>query len=128
MLLKDLVKGILQAAKAPKSLGETYFLAANAPITWKTLYNEIAQVMGKTRVEMNIPQFLVDAAGRLGDYYSNKTGRFTLMNSQKIALSKPDYWICSAEKASLGFGFATEFSLFEGLTETYRWYKEQGWL
>ncbi len=126
--VKDLVKGILQAAKESKSLGQTYFLAANESVTWQTLYNEIAQSMGKSMVEINIPQFLVDAAGRIGDHYSSKTGRFTLMNSQKIALSKPAYWVCSAEKARLDFGFATGASLSESLMETVQWYKESGWL
>ncbi|MCP4427114.1 MAG: NAD-dependent epimerase/dehydratase family protein [Chloroflexi bacterium] len=126
--VKDLVKGIVQAAKTPESSGETYFLAANTPITWQTLYNGIAKVMAKTMIEINIPQFLVDAGGRVGDYYSKRTGWFTLLNSQKIALSKPDYWICSAEKASQDYGFAAETSLMAGLTETYYWYKEKGWL
>lgn len=126
--VKDLVEGILRAAMSPKSLRETYFLCSNAPIKWKDLYTSISQIIGKYMIELNIPQLLVDLGGQAGDFYSNKTGQFTLINSQKVALSKSNYWVCTADKASLDFDFKDRVSLVKGLTETYHWYKEKRWL
>jgi nucleoside-diphosphate-sugar epimerase len=124
----DLVNGIVQAAQTPAAAGRTYFLCADRPLSWRDLYRAMAGVMGTRIVELNIPQWAIDWAGRAGDVYSRLSGRYSLANSQKIALSRPRYWVCSSERAREDLRFAARVSLPEGLEATYRWYVEHGWL
>ncbi len=38
------------------------------------------------------------------------------------------YWICSIEKAKKELGYEQQVSIEQGVEETVRWYREQGWL
>jgi nucleoside-diphosphate-sugar epimerase len=124
----DLVGGMLQAAEAANAQGEIYFLCDAPIITLQDLYGYIIRIIDKRVIQVNLPQFLVDFGGRLGDFQARRTGRYTLLNSQKIALSRAAYWICSSVKAGRDFNFRCHVPLATGLEETYHWYKEQRWL
>ena len=128
LYLDDLIDGILGAVKTQATVGKTYFLCADEPVTWQQIHNAIAQAMDRRVVEFNVPQFFVDFACRMGDALMKLTGRYTVVNTRKADLSRSPYWICSAEKAKHDFGFKTRFSLEKGMRETYRWYTENGWL
>lgn len=119
----DLVNGILRAAQSSATVGKTYFLCADEPISWCSIHNTFANIANKYVIELSIPQFIVDLVCKAGDAYSRITGKYSLMNSQKIALSKPNYWICSSEQAKQDFGFVTRVSLKQGMEMVYRWYK-----
>jgi nucleoside-diphosphate-sugar epimerase len=128
IFVRDLVNGMLQAAQSPQAVGKTYFLCDDEPFRWRDVYGVMASVVGKRMVELNIPQVVVDLAGRAGDVYARLTGRHSLMNSQKIALSRSRYWLCSSRQARRDFGFVARVPLWEGMRMTYRWYVENGWL
>jgi nucleoside-diphosphate-sugar epimerase len=124
----DLVRGMLQAAQSPRAAGQTYFLSSDERLRWRDVYRAVAQALGRRLLELNVPQWAVDLAGRAGDVYARWSGRCGLANSQKVALSRAPYWLCSAQRARQDFGFAARVSLEQGLQATYRWYVEQGWL
>jgi len=124
IFVKDLVNGIIQAARAPVSTGKNYFLSSEKPVRWRDIHGIIAKVADKTVVDINIPHWMVNFASRFGNIYSRLTGNYSLINSQKIALSKPHYWVCSSQQAKKDFDFETKFSLEEGMEKTYQWYIE----
>ena len=126
--VSDLVEGILQAGRHTASLNETYYLCHEEAVTWQAIYKETASLMGKRMREVNIPFLLLRIAGRAGDLFSHLSGKTTLLNSNKIALSQPHYWTCSSKKAKQELGFAPRIPLAKGLRQTYHWYQEQGWL
>jgi nucleoside-diphosphate-sugar epimerase len=126
--VRDAVRGIIAAAHAAQTAGHTYFLTAEPPASWREVYAAVAEAVGRQVSEINIPQSLVDVAGILGDLHAWVTGMPSLVTRQKIALSRADYWVCSAGKAEREFGFRAAIGLREGMRETYRWYVEHGWL
>ena len=126
--VRDVVRGLLAAARSPQALGRTYFLTAEPAVSWRDVYAAAAEAVGRQISEINIPQPLVDAAGMLGDLQAWVTGTPTLVTRQKVALSKADYWICSGARAQQDFGFRAGIGLREGMRETYRWYVEHRWL
>lgn len=128
IFITDLVDGVLQAMRAKGAEGKTYFLCADEPASLCDIHRAIANAEEKNVIELSIPQRIVDLVCKAGDVYSKLTGRYSIVNSQKAALSRPPYWICSAERAKKDFGFETRVSLSEGLRITYRWYLENGWL
>jgi nucleoside-diphosphate-sugar epimerase len=50
------------------------------------------------------------------------------LNLDKLNEIRPDYWICSNQKAKDVFGFVPEFSLTSGMSSTIDWYKRHKWL
>ena len=125
--VRDVVRGMLAAARAPEAAGRAYFLTAEPAVSWREIYGAVAQAVGRQISEFNVPQPLVDAAGFLGDIHAWVTGSPSLVTRQKVALSKADYWVCSGERARRDFGFRAAIGLREGMKETYRWYVEHGW-
>jgi nucleoside-diphosphate-sugar epimerase len=126
--IRDVVRGLLAAARSPETTGRTYFLTAEPAVSWRDVYAAAAAAVGHPISEINIPQPLVDVAGVLGDLHAWVTGTASLVTRQKVALSKADYWVCSGARAQRDFGFRAGIGLREGMRETYRWYLEHGWL
>ncbi len=128
IFVADLVNGILQVTRTKTTQGKTYFLSTDQPLSWREIHRAIANVVNKNAIELSIPQGIVDLICRAGDLYSKLTGKYSIVNTRKAALSKSRYWICSSDRAKQDFGFMPHMSLLEGLQITHRWYTENGWL
>jgi nucleoside-diphosphate-sugar epimerase len=125
----DVVRGILRAAVADRAIGRTYFLTREPPVSWRDVYVAAAAAVGARRfAEVNLPQPMVNAAGVLGSAASRATRRVGLVNAQKVALGRPDYWICSSELAKRELGWVATVELEHGLRQTADWYREHRWL
>jgi nucleoside-diphosphate-sugar epimerase len=124
----DLVEGMIDAALSPRTAGGTYFLAREEPERWGNVHRIVAGIAGRRPLRVDVPGVAVAAAGRAGDAWARLTGRTPLLTSQKAALARPRYWICSSEEARRAFGFRAPTALEDGLPTTYRWYREHGWL
>ncbi len=124
----DLVNGIIEAATHDKARNQTYFLTREVALSWQEIYEHIVSIWGSTLREVNLPFGLIELAGKVGDVYSRATGKITVLNSNKIDLARPRYWICSSEKAIADFNFAPDIAIPDGLAHTFNWYKEAGWL
>jgi nucleoside-diphosphate-sugar epimerase len=126
IFIEDLVSGIFKAAASNSTISKVYFLGSDKPVSWQEIYHTIAEIQVKKVLELNLPQKLITVAGRLGDIYSKLRGKYTLINLQKIALSKPKYWICSSNAAQRDFGFKTRHTLKEGFLKTYQYILDNG--
>jgi hypothetical protein len=56
------------------------------------------------------------------------TGRHFLMNTNKVALSRPSWWLCDSSRARQELGWEPGTALDDGLRETYQWYLNAAWL
>ena len=125
----DIVQATLVAATHPQSVGRTYFLAAEPAVTWREVYAAAAEASGARKLlEVDLPQPMVNIAGHLGDITARLTGRVGLVNSRKVELGKPEYWVCSTQRARDELGVECPTSLREGMRATAEWYVQQKWL
>ena len=126
--VRDLVKALLIAADHDVVSGRTYFVASDAAVTWSDLYRGIARVAGTHPIELQLPRPALALAGQAGNLLSLLTGRHFLMNTNKVALSRPRWWLCDSSRAHRELGWTASTPFEEGLRETYRWYVDAGWL
>ena len=127
--VNDLVRAIMQAATLEVAIGRVYCLGNAEPVRWADLFRMVAECAGRRlSVDVEVPRPLVEFGARVGDIVARATGRAGLFTSEKVALSKPGYWICSSERATRELGLTSTIPLHEGLCDTYRWYLERGWL
>ena len=124
----DLVKGILDATSHAAASNKTYFLTKEIAVSWQQIYRIIAEIWPSRLFEINMPIGIIAAVARLGDLYSRASGNITVLNSKKIDLARPRFWVCTSEQANDDFGFQPQMSLAPGLQETFNWYKASGWL
>ena len=125
----DLAHGIFAAATETRAVGRTYFFANDEPVQWPTLYRNVATCAGRSLAfDLEVPPVLVDAGATVGDWMARLTGRATLLTTDKVALGKPPFWICSSARARAELNFFAKIQLQNGLCETYHWYRENHWL
>lgn len=126
--VRDVVEAIARAASAGPA-NRTFFVANDEPVTWTRLFGMAAECAGRTIVaEVNLPRPIVAAGAAFGDMIATLRRRAGLLTSEKAALAKPPYWICSNARAKQELGFSSRIGLEAGLRETYEWYVSQGWL
>lgn len=125
----DLANAIVACATVPAAAGKTFFLGAEDPVCWRDLFRGAARASGaQLSIDTEVPAILIRIAGLFGDAVARATGRASLVTSEKIALSRPRYWLCSSDRARREIGFAPVVDLQAGLSETYHWYRTAGWL
>ena len=125
----DTVSALLLAAEQPAAVGRTYFVANEAPTTWRELYAAIARTAEVTpALELQVPLPALALAGLAGDAVSALTGWHSLANGHKTRLARPRWWLCDATRAGAELGWRQSKTLQEGLRETYLWYLQAGWM
>jgi dihydroflavonol-4-reductase len=125
----DLVKGIIEASKNEKCIGEIYNLGNSIPVTWREIHSAISLSLNKKPIiTLSIPYIFLYILGILGTLYYFISKKNSILNIQKIKLSKPKYFTCSNQKAISDFNFRASLNLQEGINSTCDWYKKNNWI
>lgn len=125
---RDLVNGLLAAARSVRAAGRTYFLAHAKPITWGDLRAVAAKSMGRTPRVVRIPVAGARAVGYCAEMWSRLTGTPGILSRDKVVEAQCRWWTCDTRRATEELGFTAPTDLAAGIAETLRWYKEAGWL
>lgn len=127
--VRDLARGIVDAAFAPRAVGQTYFISSDEYYTWPQVAALTGAIMGKRRVlSLRLPHALVlGIAGTVG-FIGKFMGKPPVLDYEKGLDIIQRYWICSTEKARTEIGYRQEMSLKDGLRDTVTWYREHRWL
>jgi len=126
--VKDLVDGILTAARSPRATGRDYFLAHPQTLSWTTFGSVAAAVMQRRPRIFKIPLPLATAVGACGELIARATGKPGIISREKIVEARCRYWTCDTSRATAELGFTAPTSIEAGLAATLAWYKEAGWL
>ena len=126
--VRDLVEGLIAAARSPAAAGDIYFLAHPAPVSWSELISAAARAMGRRPRVLRVPVAAAHATGFGAELWARVTGRPAVLSREKIAEACCEAWLCDPSRAAEELGFQARTPLEEGLAETLAWYKEAGWL
>jgi nucleoside-diphosphate-sugar epimerase len=126
--VKDLVEGLLAAARAPLAKGRAYFLAQAKIVSWSQLGAVAAAAMGRHPRVLHIPAPLAYAAGYCSECWSMLMRKPGIVSRQKIKEGLCSHWTCQTQRAAQELGFSARTPLEAGIAETLAWYKEAGWL
>jgi nucleoside-diphosphate-sugar epimerase len=126
--VKDLVEGILAAARAPQAAGRTYFLSHPKPSTWDGLATIAGRVMNRRPLRLSLPVPAAVAVGWCAELWARATGKPGIVSRDKIAEARCERWTCDAGRAARELGFEARTPLEDGLARSLAWYKETGWI
>jgi nucleoside-diphosphate-sugar epimerase len=126
--VKDLVNGILAAARSPRAEGRTYFLAHPAVVSWSELVGMAARIMDRTVRVVKLPLSVAYAVGYISELWSRVTQKPGIVSRDKVGDMQCRYWICDTRRAKEELGFEAQTNIEEGLAITLAWYREAGWL
>jgi len=126
--VKDLVDGLITAARAPQAAGRTYFLANSKPVSWSELGQATARITGRKVRTLRVPGAIAYAAGWCAEMGAHLTGKPGIISREKVREAQCPYWTCDTRRAAEEIGFEARTPLDHGLAETLAWYREAGWL
>jgi len=128
--IRDLARGIVDAATTDVAAGQTYFISSDEVYTWSQVANIAGAVSGRRRViKLRIPNPLVLGIAGVSGFFGKKLLKSPpVLDYEKGLDFIQKYWLCSNEKSHRDLGFRQEVSIEEGVLETMTWYREQGWL
>jgi nucleoside-diphosphate-sugar epimerase len=126
--VKDLVDGLIAAARAAQAAGRTYFLANSKPVSWSELRAATARITGRKARILRLPGPVAYAAGWGAEMAAHVTGKPGVISREKVREAQCSYWTCDTRRAAEEIGFEARTPLDAGLADTFAWYREAGWL
>jgi len=126
--VKDLAKGIKQAAVSENSIGKTYFLGTKEPYSWPELNDMLAKAYGSKAMIIKLPHILVLTLGKITGFWGQFMKKPPVFDYEKAIDFIQPYWICDSSTAFDDFGFVHQTDIFTAFKETFDWYKSVGWL
>ena len=127
--VKDLVEGLLAAARSPRAAGRAYFLAHAQPVSWRQLRTTAARIMARRPPRVvKVPFAVARAVGAYAEFWARLCGKPGIVSREKIAEARCMAWTCDTARAEEELGFVASTSFHDGLAATLAWYKEAGWL
>lgn len=126
--VRDLVEGLIRAARAPQAAGRTYFLAHPVPVSWRDLAAAASGIVGRRTRVVRVPVKAAEAIALCGEIWARLTGSPGILSREKVAEARCAAWTCDTRRAAAELGFQAGTPFEKGLAETLAWYKGAGWL
>ncbi len=124
----DLVRGMVDAAESPDTVGETYFLGSANAHTWDEIRDATVDVLGRRVLTIRVPPPLVRSVGAATEWVGKLLGTYPPLNREKAVEILEACKACSSAKAGSHFGYTPDISLHEGIRSTIEWYRQIGWI
>ncbi len=125
--VRDLVRGMVDAAESRKAVGETYFIGSEAYYSWNEIRDGVLEALGHRALKLNVPRPLVGPLGSAVERVGGLFGQYPPLNREK-AREATASWLCSVAKARRDFGYKQTVELDEGMADTIAWYRKHSWL
>lgn len=125
---RDLVDGIVQSAHSPAAEGETYFVGSERPYSWSEIKDAACRALDHSAVTLRIPRPAVAWCGAAAEQFGRLTRTYPPFNRQKARELLHACKMCAVKKAKTDFEYRQRVSLEDGIADTIRWYKKEGWL
>ncbi len=123
----DLVEIIVRVLER-NVINKKYFVNNGEVLSPKRLNEIIKKIMGKRYVfHIKVPQAAAVFFAFLAEYYSNITGRESMLTREKMRELRQYRWLASNELLKKEI-FDRFTSSEEALKRAYVWYKKEGWL
>lgn len=124
----DVVQAIFLALDCKKTGGK-YMLSDGEVYSSRTFSDLIHRELGKPwLLRIKAPIWLLRIITFCGEYIGRMTGKISALNNDKYNIMKQRNWRCDINPAKNDLGYKPKYQLDEGVRQTIKWYKENGWL
>lgn len=126
--VQDVVQAVFLALEKGKT-GRKYFLSDGQVYRSTTFSNLIHEALGRPWwIRITAPVWVLRVVTFFGEHIGRLTGKVTALNNDKYNILKQRNWRCDIQPAIEELGYAPQYDLQRGVSETIRWYQENHWL
>ncbi len=126
--VQDLVDGMIQAANAETSIGQTYFIGSERPYSWAEIKAATCAALGRKAMTIPVPPALLGVVGAVAEFGGRLMDQYPPLTREKAREIRYTCKMCSSEKAQSEVGYTPRIGLEDGIRETIAWYRTHGWL
>jgi len=125
--VEDLVRGFVDAAESPHTIGRTYYLNHPEILSASDVIHGIAEGMGKPAgLTLPVPMVLIQMAAPLAELVHRFTRARPAMTRDKAREVSQRFWVADPGAAERDFGWVARFNIAEGMrATTTAWRAEQ---
>jgi dihydroflavonol-4-reductase len=122
----DVSQGILKIIERPKqSLGETFILASDAPISYKNMFTILADLLHVPPPTGSIPMAIVKMYLSFLQWNNNRKGIDDFVMHTSLIDTMRTNRAYSNAKAKNILGFSPQYDFITGMKKTIEWYNEK---
>jgi dihydroflavonol-4-reductase len=125
--VEDLAQGMILAAVHPAAVGEVFICGNPEAVTLEELGRIVAESFGRKCRPVRIPAWPFFLAAYLCEAVCRPLGIAPPIYRRRVAFFTKDRSF-DTRKMHQKLGYQTRYSTRDGLAQTARWYREQGWL
>jgi nucleoside-diphosphate-sugar epimerase len=125
--VSDAALAVAAAASTDRAIGRTFFVGHADPHTAHGLLMALARAAGKPEGARRLPPTLLWLAA-LGGEVAWRCGFTPVIDVARWRELRADGFVCAIARARDELGFTAATPLQEGLTRTWKWYRDQGWI
>jgi len=127
--IDDLARAVFDLASNAGKLPEGPFYPEDGSNpTWRILADSLELVVDRKLRRPSLPPFLFHGAGSLATFWSMISRRPTVMSLDKYKEMAQPFWKFSHKSLTRAIGWVPRVRLSEGFHDTYKWYRDNGWL
>ncbi|MBQ9285080.1 MAG: NAD(P)-dependent oxidoreductase [Bacteroidaceae bacterium] len=127
----DVVQAVFLACERPEAdvVHRAFFLSDGQSYNSRAFSDLLQQEMGThCVVHIKAPLWFLRAVCAVNGYVCQRLGKLTTLNMDKYHILAQRNWNCDITPARQLLGYEPRWSLAEGVRESVRWYKHEGWL
>ena len=126
--VQDVVQAVFLALEKGEN-GRKYFLSDGLVYQSTTFSDLIHEELGRPWwIRITAPVWVLRIVTFFGEYIGRMTGKVTALNNDKYNILKQRNWRCDIQPAIDELGYQPKYDLKQGVKETIKWYKDNGWL
>ena len=126
--VQDVVQAVFLALEKGEN-GRKYFLSDGQVYQSTTFSDLIHEELGRPWwIRITAPVWMLRIVTFFGEYIGRMTGKVTALNNDKYNILKQRNWRCDIQPAIDELGYQPKYDLKQGVKETIKWYKDNGWL
>ena len=124
--VEDLAEAVLYALEQDAT--GIVHIADPQAYPWRVVGEMVADAVGRRARVVRIPASLIGLAAAASEGLTGLVGGSTMFNRDKARELLAPGWLCETDAAMEKLGFVARTPLAEGLMQTARWYRNEGWL
>lgn len=124
----DMVRAMVRAASAPVPDPAVFFTTDGKIYSWEDLADAAGQALGKRSFSLIVPIPLMAGIAMAAEFWAQCVSKPPLLDRQRMKDLRQTSWTASSDRFFNHYSYEPQMDLVQGLTRTFAWYKEHGWL
>jgi nucleoside-diphosphate-sugar epimerase len=124
----DAADAIIATTLAEGPSGVIYSISDGGTHSWRSLVQAYSRATGRNVRVIPTPPFAFTLGAYAGGLAQTLIRKPLPLNPEEVIHMRVRAWICNHEAITRDLGWQPAIDIEQGFAQSYRWYKEQGWL